>query len=177
MPAPEFLDRLYQVPGIKSTFDAVALHPYAADAKTLERYTEEIRGVILANRDPRAQLWITELGWGSQGNSPVSFERGWKGQARELRLAYRYLLDSARRLNLMRTYWFSWKDAQPAPCTFCDSVGLFRAGSAFKPKPSWFSFVRLAGGRVRPATPAPPEDPPPPDPPPTPSCPLILICP
>jgi hypothetical protein len=59
------------------------------------------------------------------------------------------LIATRHRLNLKSTYWFSWKDIQ-GDCNFCDSVGLFREGSGFKPKPAWHAFVALTGGRTRP---------------------------
>jgi polysaccharide biosynthesis protein PslG len=150
MDAIEFLEALYRVPGIKADFDAVALHPYAFHVDVLEELTEGIREVVLENRDPSAGLYITEMGWGSQ-NDPdvVAFEQGMQGQARELRKAYRYLIANRSQLNLKSTYWFSWKDIQ-GDCNFCDSVGLFREGAGFKPKPAWKAFVALTGGRARP---------------------------
>ncbi len=150
MDAPDFLDRLYAVPGIKSRFDAVALHPYAFHVEDLEELTEEMREVVIENRDPGARLHITEMGWGSQ-NDPhiVAFEQGIMGQVRELRGAYGYLIDNRGRLNLKSTYWYSWKDLRGS-CNFCDSVGLFRAGAGFSPKPAWRAFVAVSGGRVRP---------------------------
>jgi hypothetical protein len=150
MDATEFLDRLYAVPGIKSRFDAVALHPYAFHVDDLEELTEAMREVVLENRDRRARLYLTEMGWGSQ-NDPeiVAFEQGIRGQARELRATYRYLVENRNRLNLKGTYWFSWKDLRGS-CNFCDSVGLFRGGTRFKPKPAWRDFVGVTGGRARP---------------------------
>ena len=87
------------------------------------------------------------MGWGSQ-NDPnvVSFERGIRGQVKELRAAYRYLIANRGRLNLKGTYWFSWKDAPQGVCNFCDSVGLFHRGKRFRPKPAWHAFVGLTGG-------------------------------
>ena len=150
MDAADFLDALYRSPGIRSRFDAVALHPYAFHVDDLEELTEELRAVVLENRDHRAALYVTEMGWGSQ-NDPqvVAFEQGIKGQARELRDAYRYLIGNRGRLNLKAAYWFSWKDIQGA-CNFCDSVGLFRGGPRFRPKPAWRTFVGITGGRARP---------------------------
>ncbi len=150
MDAADFLDAVYRSPGIKSRFDAIALHPYAFHVEDLEELTEEIREVAVENRDPRARLHITEMGWGSQ-NDPhiVAFEQGIMGQVRELREAYRYLIDNRGRLNLKSTYWYSWKDLRGS-CNFCDSVGLFRAGTGFRPKPAWRAFVALTGGRPRP---------------------------
>lgn len=150
MPAAQFLDALYRVPGIKASFDAIALHPYAFHVDDFEELTEGLREVALENHDAGAGLYITELGWGSQ-NDPnvVAFEQGIKGQARELRGAYRFLIANRGRLNIKGSYWFSWKDA-PNVCNFCDSVGLFRGGKGFSAKPAWHSFVRLTGGRARP---------------------------
>lgn len=152
MDATKFLDALYRVPGIRSYFDAVALHPYAFHVDDLEELTEELREVVIDNRDPSAALYITEMGWGSQ-NDPqvVAFEQGIQGQARELRKSYAYLIANRHRLNLKGTYWYSWKDnPEYIACSFCDSVGLFRAGKGFKPKPAWRSFIALTGGRARP---------------------------
>jgi hypothetical protein len=152
MDASAFLDALYRTPGIKSRFDAVALHPYAFHVEDLEALTSEVREVMLDHHDRKAGLYITEVGWGSQ-NDPnvVAFEQGIRGQARELRGAYRYLLGHRRRLNLKGVYWYSWKDnPEYTECHFCDSVGLFRAGAKFRPKPAWHAFVGLTGGRARP---------------------------
>lgn len=149
MPATEFLERLYRVPGIESRFDSVALHPYAVDTETLEEMVEAVHEVTRENRD-RPGLFITEMGWGSQNNfKQVAFEQGIRGQAKQLRGAYGYLIANQRRLNIKQVYWFSWKDAT-GYCNFCDSVGLFRAGARFHPKPAWHAFVRVTGGRARP---------------------------
>ena len=146
--ATDFLDQLYRVRGVKASFDAVALHPYAADTASLRALVEGVRGTMLRHGDRRAGLYLTELGWGSQ-NDPavVSFEVGRQGQARELRGAYRYLLGNRHRLNLRQVDWFSWKDA-PGSCAFCDSVGLFRSGLRFRPKPAWHVLVAATHGRL-----------------------------
>jgi hypothetical protein len=152
MDASKFLAALYRVPGIKSYFDAVALHPYAFHVEDLEALTEEMREVVVDNHDAGAALYITEMGWGSQ-NDPniVAFEQGIQGQARELREAYGYLIANRNRLHLKGTYWYSWKDnPEYVACSFCDSVGLFRAGPRFHAKPAWRAFVALTGGRARP---------------------------
>ena len=149
MDAVAFLRRLYRVNGIKRFFDGVALHPYAANVRELARHTNAIRRVVRRAGDRRTGLYLTEIGWGSQARSPVSFEVGLRGQARMLRGAYHFLLRNRRRLNLKRVYWFTWRDVRPAPCNFCDSTGLFRAGRDLRPKPAWFAFTRITGGRAR----------------------------
>jgi hypothetical protein len=142
--AADFLDRLYRVQGVKASFDGVALHPYAADTGALRSLVEGVRGVMVRHRDRRAGLYLTELGWGSQYDPRlVSFEVGLRGQARELRSAYRYLIGNRHRLGLRQVDWFTWKDL-PGACNFCDSSGLFRRGSRFRPKPAWRAFVSFA---------------------------------
>jgi hypothetical protein len=149
MDAADFLAALYRA-GLKSKFDGVALHPYAADAETLEEMVEEMQEVIVDHRDRGVPFYITEMGWGSQNNfKQVAFEQGIRGQVTQLKDSYRYLLANRGRLNLKQVYWFSWKDL-PDSCNFCDSVGLFRGGAKFKPKPAWRAFVDITRGRVRP---------------------------
>jgi hypothetical protein len=149
MAATQFLSRLYRIPGLRDDFDGVALHPYAPRLSTLKHLVEGINRVVRANHDD-ASLDITELGWGSQ-NDPkvVAFERGPAGQARELTRSYRYLLGHQVRLRLRAVYWFSWKDLY-GTCSFCDSSGLFNAGTGFEPKPAWSAFLKLTGGRAQP---------------------------
>jgi hypothetical protein len=149
MDAADFLEIVYRTPGIKRYFDGVSLHPYAAFAEDLEEMTEALHEVMVENHD-RVPLYITEMGWGSQNNfQEVAFEQGPRGQVKQLRASYGYLLENRGRLNLKQVYWFSWKD-QEGSCSFCDSVGLFREGETFKPKPAWHAFVALTGGRARP---------------------------
>ncbi len=149
MPADRFLRALYRTPGIKASFDGVSLHPYAINTRILEEYVEAIHEVTVENHD-RVPLYITEMGWGSQPDfNVVAFEQGPQGQVRQLRGAYRYLLENRRRLNVKQVHWFSWKDIQ-GDCNFCDSVGLFKEGRGFRPKPAWRAFVQITRGRVRP---------------------------
>ena len=150
MDASAFLAGLYRVRGIKRFFDGVALHPYAFHVRDLERMVEQVRAVSVRNHDPGAALYITEMGWGSQYDpNVVAFEQGLHGQARELRGAYRYMLRDRHRLNLKAAYWFTWKDSRYY-CNFCDSVGFFREADRYRPKPAWYAFTRISGGRPRP---------------------------
>ncbi len=145
--ATDFLEQMYAAtPGIKSKFQGVALHPYTGTYKNLAPYIEEVLQVLRANHDAGKELWITELGWSSQrpraGNS---FAKGVKGQAAQLKGAFRLLRAKQAKWQLQRVYWFSVDDL-PGACNFCDGSGLFGAG--FKPKPAWSAFVGFAGGKV-----------------------------
>ena len=149
MSAAKFLSALYRTRGLARTFDAVALHPYAANFRSLKRIVGELHRVMVKHHD-RSPLYITEIGWGSQNDPQViAFEKGLGGQARELRRAYGYLLHQRHRLRLRGVYWFAWKDLSGS-CSFCDSVGLFRGGAGFRPKPAWKAFVKITGGRPSP---------------------------
>jgi hypothetical protein len=150
MPAAQFLEGLYKVPGIKSYFDGVALHPYAIDSEELEEIVEEVHEVTVKAHD-RVPLYITEMGWGSQNDFHIdAFEHGVQGQVEELKAAYKFLLENRLRLDLKQVDWFSWKDL-PESCAFCDSVGFFKGNSThFIPKPAWRAFVQITGGKSRP---------------------------
>jgi hypothetical protein len=149
MPAAKFLAAVYRTPGIKRFFDGIALHPYAAFPEDLEELVEALHDVTVENHD-RVPMYITEIGWGSQNNfQQVAFEQGIRGQVKQLRAAYGYLLENRSRLDIKQVYWFSWRDLADS-CSFCDSVGFFREGTNFRAKPAWRAFVGLTGGRARP---------------------------
>lgn len=144
--AAEFLDLMYKrTPGVKRKFDGVALHPYTGNYKRLTPYIGEVRQVLEENHDGAKSLWLTELGWSSQpptrGNS---FAKGKRGQVVQLKGALRLLRSRQRLWNIASVYWFSVDDA-PGTCNFCDGSGLF--GEGFVPKPSWYAFTQITGGR------------------------------
>ncbi len=141
--ASTFLSKMYKsTPGIKASFDGVALHPYTRSFKYLKPQIVALRAVMRANHDAGTGLWITELGWGS-GRGGNSFEKGPKGQARQLKGAFNVLRSNRRKWRIKRVYWFSLDDYSGS-CNFCDSTGLFGAG--FKPKPSWYAYTKFSGG-------------------------------
>jgi hypothetical protein len=148
MPAANFLNAVYQSRGIKADFDGVALHPYAAFTSDLIHLVEGIHAVAVKHHD-RPALYITEMGWGSQNNfKHDAFEQGVRGQVRQLRASYTYLIDNRRRLNLKQVYWFTWKDVTGS-CDFCDSTGLFHRGDGFRAKPAWHAFTALTRVALR----------------------------
>jgi hypothetical protein len=144
--ASYFLEQMYKGnPGIKSRFTGAALHPYTSAYKYLAEEIEEFRAVMAANKDAAKGLWITELSWSSEPPNPAvnQFAKGVAGQARELKGAFTLLRGMAAKWKLQRLYWFSVDDAVGA-CNFCGGSGLFAKG--FKPKKSWYEYVRFAGG-------------------------------
>lgn len=146
--ASRFLAEMYRrSPGIGAKFDGVALHPYSGSYRRLPGTIEEVRRVLRRHRDAGKGLWVTELGWSSQRPSRGnSFAKGRRGQAAQLRGAFRLLRRNQGRWRLRQVFWFSVND-QAGVCNFCGGSGLF--GGGFRPKPAWHSYVRFAGGRAR----------------------------
>jgi hypothetical protein len=138
-----YLDRLYHQPGVKSAFDAVALHPYAPDARHVTTQIKRIRRVMGANRDAGTPIWITELGWGSDDPDKFGINKGVRGQRRMLHRTLPRLEHTRRHWNLQRVFWFDWRDPAPGSrgCSFCKSSGLFRYDGT--PKPAWHAFLRI----------------------------------
>lgn len=137
-----FLADLYRVPGIKRYFDGVALHPYLAAARGLTGEIENLRRVMGFNGDSATPLYVTEMGWGSAGFES-RWERGPRGQARELNRAFTLLTDNRKRWNIGGVWWFSWID-QAGSCQFCDSAGLLT--DKREAKPAWYRFNAWTGG-------------------------------
>lgn len=140
-----FLAALYAVPGIERYFDGVALHPYVADAAAMEGQIENLRHVMRLNGDAATKIYMTELGWGSDGFES-RWERGPRGQARELDRAFAMLTGNRQRWRVGGVWWFSWFD-QAGSCQFCDSAGLLT--TAREAKPSWYRFNAWTGGNAR----------------------------
>jgi polysaccharide biosynthesis protein PslG len=144
--ATVFLDRLYRHRGLRSLFDGVGLHPYAADPSLMASDIAAVREVMRIHGDGHTGLYITEFGWGSQTRAAGGdkFERGPAAQAEYLTRAWEILLANRRRWNLRAAYWFTWQDipAASTPCDFCDSAGLLRLDG--RPKPALHRFAQIA---------------------------------
>lgn len=140
--AGDFLSRLYAAGRVKPFFDGVALHPYVADARAMRGQIATLRRVMRRNRDAGTRLYLTELGWGSD-SFESRWERGLRGQAREMGRAFSMLNRQRRAWRIGGVWWFSWADAQGG-CQFCDSAGLLTEGR--QAKPSWYRFNAWTGG-------------------------------
>jgi hypothetical protein len=140
--SPAFLAGVYARPGIGRFFDGVALHPYVAAATALRGEIESLRRTMRLNGDAATPLYVTEMGWGSAGYES-RWERGPRGQARELNRAFAMLSANRHRWRIGGVWWFSWTD-QAGSCQFCDSAGLLT--SHREAKPSWYRFNAWTGG-------------------------------
>jgi hypothetical protein len=140
-----FIDRVYKQPQAKRFIDGIALHPYLARAQEMYPIARELRRVLKRNQAARTGLWITEMGWGSDAGES-RWERGKRGQVRQLNRAMSILSRRRRAWRVRGVYWFTWRD-QTSACQFCDSAGLFT--QAGDPKRSWYAFNFWTGGDPR----------------------------
>jgi hypothetical protein len=138
----DFLSRLYRTRNVKSFFDGVALHPYVADAHAIRAQIVNLRRVMKVHQDARTPLYMTELGWGSD-SFESRWERGLRGQARELNEAMTMLVANRRAWRIGGVWWFSWRDLSNS-CQFCDSAGLLTTDR--EAKPAWYRFNAWTGG-------------------------------
>jgi hypothetical protein len=142
LPSGAFLSDLYRARSVKSDFDGVALHPYVAEAGAIRGQVRNLRRILRVHHDAQTGIYITELGWGS-ASYQSRWERGLRGQARELNEAMAMLVANRRAWRIDGVWWFSWRDQQGA-CQFCDSAGLLTEDR--EAKPAWYQFNAWTGG-------------------------------
>lgn len=137
----DFLARMYEAGNVKPYFDGVGLHPYVADAKAMAGQLRNLRRIMRNHKDEKATLYITELGWGSDGG-PTRWQRGLYGQARQLDKSFSIISANRRRWRIRGVWWFSWIDG--GSCVFCGSAGLLTTER--EAKPAWYRFNQWTGG-------------------------------
>lgn len=141
----KYLRQLYEVPGISSSFDLVAVHPYSPNIRGQKIQIRKMRRVMSGNGDRRKRLYITEMGWSSDRGRAQQMV-GRRGQAQRLRRSFRTLLANRRKWRLEGIVWFTFRDADvPEPdCKWCGTTGLFDVDR--KAKPAWRQFKRIGTG-------------------------------
>lgn len=71
--ATPFLDAMYAArPSLRGNVDAFAYHPYAADAPGVLRLVRGVRRKLDELGEEDRPLWITEVGWPTQGEGGLS---------------------------------------------------------------------------------------------------------
>lgn len=145
-----YLKDFYDVRGVKNDFDVVAIHPYAADEDGVEGGLYLVQKWLDNNGDEGRDVWITEVGWGTDGtpaNEANGFVKSLSGQARVLRRTFSMTEENERRYDVERVMWFDWRDSVPPPGQsnqFYYNSGLFKRSG--EPKPSWDAFTDFTGG-------------------------------
>jgi hypothetical protein len=141
----KFLGDLYKR-GAAPFFDAAASHPYSGNLDGIKFQIEKFRNQMKKHGDAGADIWVTEMGWGSKKHVQSALGKSKKGQAKILKKAFNLLKGKRGKWNIHGAMWFTFKDHDdPNFCTWCDSAGLF--SKSFNPKPSWKKFVKFTGGK------------------------------
>ena len=140
-----FLNRIYEIKGMKRYFDVVAVNPYSRDIRGFTLSIRRMRKTMKGHRDGSIPLWITEIGWGS-AHPDGGLNVGLKGQKRLLKEAFGVARHNRKQWHLGRLYWFEWRDpaakTAPSGCPWCGHAGLFRHNR--KPKPAWQAYKQFA---------------------------------
>ena len=145
MTAIEFLTRFYQVKGIRDSFDALGLHPYAGNIKGVVQQIEDAREIMNRAGDRRTPIWITELGWPTLDEVGDGFSTTERGQRRLLERSFKRIISERPAWRVEKIVWYTWRDNTLfANCNLCRSSGLFRKD--LTPKPAWSAFVKFTGG-------------------------------
>jgi hypothetical protein len=142
---PTFLERFYKVKGVKNHFDALALHPYAPGLEGMKLQLRIGRAIMKSAGDGDKPLWITEIGWPTDGNPQNPFYTTPSQQAKLLRRSFSFILEKREPWVIRKTIWYTWRDNNVnEACDLCRYSGLFDADG--NPKPSWQQFVKFSGG-------------------------------
>lgn len=138
--AKKYLIGLYKLKQ-RRYFDAVAIHPYALTPAIALDAIADMREIMRAFKDKRKPIYVTEVGWATQGQrTPLTVTRG--KQAKYLRQTYNLAAANRKKMKIAGVFWYSLKDVPGA--IWFNNTGLFTEGGAAKP--SWNAFVRLTGG-------------------------------
>jgi hypothetical protein len=154
----DYLKRLYRVRSARKNFDAVAVHPYGGTLRLLRYQVQATRRIMDRNGDKAVPIWVTEMGWSTNGPRKWPLVTTPKGQAKLLQRSFGLLLRRRSRWGIERVVWFAWRDFKQDLCRWCGGAGLLNLNG--DPKPAWSRFKRFTADTVeRPPAPAPPPPP------------------
>jgi hypothetical protein len=120
VPQRAYLRALYRA-GAARHFDTLAIHSYTETHRDL---VEQLRGIRAEMRraGDRAKIWITEIGWATQGPDK-RYTIGPDGQARRIDQTFALVARARRTLGIRGVVYYMWQDAPPYP-GFRDFWGL-----------------------------------------------------
>jgi hypothetical protein len=155
VPLERFLRGMYAA-GAGASLDVVAVHPYAATAEGTLELVRRTRA-LLRELGSSAPIWITELGWASDG--PLSrFTTDEAGQAARTLEAVRALGRERDELGIVGLVYYDWRDGRPSAEQadfFGLHTGLVRADGSSKPALGAFAeTARASAARPAGRTPA-----------------------
>jgi hypothetical protein len=146
----QYLAQIYMVPGARSLFDVVAIHPYTAKAAGVIIILKKVRAVMARFGDRDKPILATEITWpSSQGKAPPQFgvSTTEAQQAQRLDQVMPMLADDRAQLGLMGFYWYTWMgdegpDTNPYAFNFAGLLKYVRG--TVSPKPALGVFKRRA---------------------------------
>jgi hypothetical protein len=141
-----YLEQLYRIPDVADSFDAIAVHPYAGRVPQVFAQVDAVREAAEAAGDDDVGLWVTELGWASDGPPSENLVTTPEGQATKLERSFGTLIERRDEYRLRGIYWYSWRDTEPgeAVCSWCGFSGLI--GRDGEPKPAYEALRTVAVG-------------------------------
>ena len=148
VPTVRYLERLYRVAGSRSTFDSIAVHPYAGRLASVKGQLRGIRRLAVQVGDRNVGLWVTELGWASSGPKGEPLVKTRSMQAALLRKSFRFLIGKRVAWRIRSVHWYSWRDTDNAAaiCAWCPRSGLRTSGGGDKPAANAFRNLPRSGG-------------------------------
>jgi hypothetical protein len=145
IPFRDFVEGMFEA-GAGDALDVFALHAFARDTAGTVGAAETARD-LLAELGSNAPIWITEVGWASDG--PASpFTVGRRPQAERVREALTAFRRRRKELGLRGVIYYNWRDApvyQGGQDFFGLHTGLLEEDG--RPKPALEAYRAAAGPR------------------------------
>jgi hypothetical protein len=144
------LGQIYQVPGARSLFDVVAVHPYTRAPDGVITILGYVRHVMNQAGDDRKPLLADEVGWPSAlGKTRLApnqdFATTEAGQAANVAALLPLLAQARRRLGLRAFYYYNWAGFERQGGFLFQFSGLFRfRHGRFLTKPAFTAFRAAA---------------------------------
>lgn len=120
--------------------DTIAIHPYTGAVKDVKKQIKLTREVLDKAKLKKTPIWVTEIGWGKGSSSNPLIVSAAK-QRRNLRDAFRMMLQERKRMNIGRAVWYQWKDGPDSVCGWCSTSGLLNEDGTAKPLLSEFAAI------------------------------------
>lgn len=120
VPFATYLDQMLDANAAEFA-DAFAIHPYSTGVGGAMRAVRHMRDE-LRRRDREEPIWLTEIGWATQGPKSA-FTVGMRGQADRITGLFSEVARLRRELGIRGVVYYNWRDSQPFEGGF-DFFGL-----------------------------------------------------
>lgn len=106
--------------GAGPSLNAIGIHPYAIDVKSVLSITKGLRRAVNAAGGKRLDLWVTEIGWAAGGPRTPKRTVSAARQGPIIASAFQQLAKSRKSLKLRGIIYFAWRDS-----------GIYKGGKDF----------------------------------------------